>query len=106
MQRAQGLRLQAIRKAAGYTSARSASMEHGWSESAYRAHENGTRAIKDAVAMKYIATFKAEGAKGYTVQWLKFGEDIRLDEKLSELPPDLAMRAVLAAMNVIDKARK
>jgi hypothetical protein len=81
----QGRRLTAVRKAAGFKSAREAALECGWPESTYRAHENGSRTIGQDDAIEYVARFKSEGAKGYTAQWVLFGDGAQPDESLDEM---------------------
>lgn len=103
MRRAQGRRLQAIRKAAGFRSARLAALECGWPESTYRAHENGSRTIGTDDAIKYSNRFKIEGAKGYNAQWLMFGDDRSLDDMIRDQPPDVVQRAYEAVLAEIEK---
>jgi hypothetical protein len=105
IRKAQAQRLGTARKAAGYTSARSAAIECGWPESSYRSHENGSRKIGDDDARKYIARFQADGAKGFTAQWVIFGPDDdtdqSLDEMLKDQPLDLRKKAYRAVRAVL-----
>jgi hypothetical protein len=103
LHRAQGKRLAAVRKAAGYRSAREAAMECGWPESTYRAHENGSRTIKQPEALKYVNRFKSEGAKGYTAQWVMFGDDRNLNDLVEGLPPDALERVYEAVLAEVEK---
>lgn len=101
MRKRQGKRLAAIRKAAGYRSARDAALHCEWPESTYRAHENGSRTIKQLDAIKYVNRFKSDGAKGYTAPWLMFGDERNLNELVEGQPPEVVDRifeAVLAAI--------
>lgn len=100
---AQGRRLAAVRKAAGFKSARTAALECGWAESSYRAHENGSRTISQIDAMRYISRFRTAGVKGFTAQWLLFGDDRSLDDLIKDQPPDVVQRAYEAVLAEIDK---
>lgn len=51
-------RLRAAREKAGYPSAADAARAFGWTESAYRHHENGTRAFGADAASRYGRAFK------------------------------------------------
>src|SRR5579884_4109250 len=53
-------RLRAAREKAGYASAADAARAFGWTESAYRHHENGTRGFGADVAKKYARAFKTK----------------------------------------------
>lgn len=53
-------RLKAARQKAGFTSAADAARAFGWTESAYRHHENGTRDFGPDAAKKYGRAFKAK----------------------------------------------
>lgn len=53
-------RLRAAREKAGYASAADAARAFGWTESAYRHHENGTRGFGADAAKKYGRAFKAK----------------------------------------------
>lgn len=55
-----GERLKAARKKAGYESAADAARAFGWTESAYRHHENGTRDFGADAAKKYGRAFKVK----------------------------------------------
>lgn len=88
LRKLQGKRLAAVRKAAGFKSARGAAVDCGWPESTYRAHENGSRTIKQLEAVKYVNRFKSGGAKGYTAQWVLFGDERSLSDLVEGLPPD------------------
>lgn len=70
-------RLKAARKKAGYDSATDAARAFGWTESAYRHHENGTRGFGGDVAKRYGRAFKVRPA------WLMGWENV--DEKA---PPE------------------
>lgn len=70
----QGERLTAARLEAGFRSARSAAMEFGWPESTYRAHEAGTRTIGYDDAQRYVARFRALGAK-ITAREIHYGTE-------------------------------
>ena len=52
--------LKSARIAAGYRSAASAALAHGWSENTLRGHESGTRSIHNDDAKKYAAAFKTD----------------------------------------------
>lgn len=56
----QSKRLRRAREKAGYTSASSAAETFGWTASAYRHHENGTRAFGLDAARKYGRAFKVK----------------------------------------------
>jgi hypothetical protein len=60
IRRAQGTRLRAARKAAGYRSAREAAISNGWPPSTYSAHERGDRTIGADDAEKYLRRFRAQ----------------------------------------------
>lgn len=51
-------RLRAARERAGYSSAADAARAFGWTESAYRHHENGTRTFGPDAASRYGRAFK------------------------------------------------
>ncbi len=55
-------RLRRARLDAGYSSAQSAADAFGWSSSAYRHHENGTRGFDFAAAQRYGKAFKVAAA--------------------------------------------
>ena len=59
--KAQGRRLSAARKDAGFRSAREAALENGWAESSYRAHESGTRTIGFDDAERYAKRYRSKG---------------------------------------------
>jgi hypothetical protein len=103
LRKMQGKRLRAIRIAAGFSSARSAALDCGWPESTYRAHEGGTRTIGQDDAIRYVNRFRIEGAKGYTAQWLLFGDDRSLDDMIRDQPPDVVQRAYEAVLAEIEK---
>lgn len=71
--RAQGARLRAAREAAGYRSARAAALDHGWPESTYRAHENGTRTIGQDDAERYARIFRTKGVR-FGAESILFGQ--------------------------------
>lgn len=58
MQNVKSDRLKAARKNAGFESAADAARAFGWTESAYRHHENGTRDFGADAARKYGRAFK------------------------------------------------
>ena len=103
LHKAQGKRLAAVRKAAGFKSAREAALLCGWKESTYRAHENGSRTIKQPEALKYVNRFKTEGAKGFTAQWVMFGNERNLSDLTEGLPPDAMDRVYEAVLAEIEK---
>jgi SOS-response transcriptional repressor LexA len=70
---AQGRRLAAARKAAGWRSARAAAIDNEWPESSYRAHEAGSRTIGQDDAERYARRFRAEGV-AISAQAILFGE--------------------------------
>jgi SOS-response transcriptional repressor LexA len=53
-------RLKAAREKAGYSSAADAARAFGWTESAYRHHENGTRGFGADAAKRYGRAFKVK----------------------------------------------
>jgi phage repressor protein C with HTH and peptisase S24 domain len=59
--KAQGNRLKAARKAAGYRSAAEAAEANGWKDGTYRTHEAGTRTIGPDDAEKYAKRFRSRG---------------------------------------------
>ncbi|WP_331326497.1 LexA family transcriptional regulator [Methylobacterium fujisawaense] len=61
-------RLRQARKAAGFSSARSAALRFKWGESTYGAHENGQNDFDEEKAKIYGQAFKVRPA------WLLFGE--------------------------------
>lgn len=61
-------RLRAARRRAGFASAAAAARAFGWSEVTYRAHENGLRGIRSAVAEHYAARLNV------SLAWLLTGE--------------------------------
>lgn len=103
LHKAQGKRLAAVRKAAGYRSAREAALDCVWPESTYRAHENGSRTIKQPEALKYVNRFKLKGAKGYTAQWVLFGDDRNLNDLVEGLPPDALERVYEAVLAEVER---
>lgn len=107
IRKAQGRRLAVVRLAADLDSARKAALSCGWPESTYRAHENGSRTIGLNDARRYISRFQARGAKGFTAQWVLFGDDEdagqSLDEMLKNQSPDVRKRAYQAVRSVLSK---
>ncbi|MET4206872.1 S24 family peptidase [Bradyrhizobium sp. LA2.1] len=92
LRKAQGERLTAARKAAGYRSAREAALENGWKESSYRTHEAGTRTIGMNDAERYARRFNRSGAKTSARQ-IMFGDEeeaapaeASLDERRTVVP--------------------
>jgi phage repressor protein C with HTH and peptisase S24 domain len=69
MRSTMGERLREARRAAGFTSARSAAIKHGWGVSTYAAHENGQNEFDAETAEKYARAFKKTSAA-----WLLTGE--------------------------------
>jgi DNA-binding XRE family transcriptional regulator len=51
-------RLHAARRAAGFASAKAATLAHGWSEPTYRAHETGNRFIDSSWEEVYASAFR------------------------------------------------
>jgi len=74
LRKAQGARLLAARKTAGFRSAREAALANGWAESTYRAHESGTRTIGQDDAEKYARRFRSRGAD-ISAQAILFGDE-------------------------------
>jgi hypothetical protein len=109
IRKAQGVRLAAVRKAAGFDSARSAAIECNWPESTYRAHENGSRTIGRNDADRYLAGFQRHGAKGYSGAWILYGTgdepDDSLDDLIKDEPPAIRKEAYRAVRNLLRKAR-
>lgn len=64
------LRLQRAREAAGFANATDAARAHGWTLNTYRAHEAGTRNLKQDVAAQYAKAF------GVSLAWLLTGDDV------------------------------
>lgn len=62
-------RLRAARIAAGFPSARAAALHYGWTETTYRGHEVGPRAISRKAAVCY------SDAYGIGLSWLLTGAD-------------------------------
>jgi hypothetical protein len=56
-------RLKTARKLAGFRSARAAALAFSWPESAYAAHEAGTRRPSDQLMARYLATFAIDPAQ-------------------------------------------
>jgi len=79
---------------AGFSSARSAALAHGWGVSTYTAHENGQNGYGPETAATYAKAFKT------SAEWLMFGteppswDDIGIDAQLRKLPKDLSERLV------------
>jgi SOS-response transcriptional repressor LexA len=67
------IRLQALRKKRGFVSAAAAARAFGWTESTYRAHENGTRDISRKAARQYAAVY------GCSVDELLYGNKTDTD---------------------------
>lgn len=108
IRKAQGRRLAAVREAAGFASARSAALACGWPESTYRAHENGSRTIGQNDAFRYVNRFRAEGAKGYTAQWVQYGDDgdlleQSLDEMIRGQSPEVRKKVYHAVRSALKK---
>ena len=62
-------RLRAAREAAGFTSAREASIALDLAYETYAQHENGTRGFKNQSAERYARRFRT------SVEWLLFGKN-------------------------------
>lgn len=71
-------RLRQARIAAGFDTARAAARRHGWSVDTYGSHENGTRGLRNAAALRYARAFKVSAG------WLLTGEGA------GPAPPDAA----------------
>jgi transcriptional regulator with XRE-family HTH domain len=54
--------LKDARKRAGFTGPAEAARAHGWKESTYTSHENGTRRITDTAARRYAGVFDVKAA--------------------------------------------
>jgi SOS-response transcriptional repressor LexA len=63
-----GERLRHAREQAGFKSARSAALKHGWGSSTYAAHENGQNKFDDQAAITYAKAFKVSAG------WLVTGD--------------------------------
>ena len=87
---AQGSRLAAARKAAGWPSARAAALDNEWPESSYRAHEAGTRTIGQDDAERYARRFRSAGV-AISAPGILFG-------------PEAASRERAAAVRAVDYA--
>lgn len=61
-------RLRAAREHAGFSSAREAALNFGFSDATYGQHENGTRGIRGPVAERYAAAF------GVSASWIMYGD--------------------------------
>lgn len=75
-------RLKAARKRAGFDSAADAARAYGWTESAYRHHENGTRGFGPDSAKKYGRAFKVKPG------WLLGIEQVKDDPYIPPLEDD------------------
>jgi hypothetical protein len=98
LRKQQGARLVQARRSAGYTSARSAALDNGWTESTYRTHEGGTRTIGQDDAEKYAKRFRARGARTVTGQWILFGGDNNL---LASAAPSIPVELVQMALELV-----
>lgn len=74
IRKAQGQRLAAARKAAGFRSAREAALENNWAESSYRAHESGSRTIGLDDAERYARRYQQAGIQ-ISARQILFGDD-------------------------------
>lgn len=80
-------RLRQARIEAGYSSARSAAIAHGWGVSTYTAHENGQNDYNHETAEIYAKAFKTKP------EWLLLGKstvaapEIGIDAQLRKLDP-------------------
>jgi hypothetical protein len=75
-------RLRFARKQAGFKSARSAALAHGWPESTYRSHENNNAINRNYGyddAVKYGRAFRRDPL------WLLFGDRFK-DRQIQQLP--------------------
>ncbi|WP_354115537.1 hypothetical protein [Bradyrhizobium sp. LA7.1] len=61
-------RLHAARRAAGFKSAKAATLAHGWSEATYRAHETATGYIDRSWEQVYATAFRVN------LEWLRAGQ--------------------------------
>lgn len=77
-------RLRTARMKAGYKSAAAAAEARGWTVSAYRHHENGTRAFGPDAAKKYGRAFKVKPGWLLTIDGIDDGapSDFEASEKL------------------------
>ena len=64
-----GDRLRALRKQAGFETAKDAAQKYGWNEGTYRGHEGGSREISRRAAIEYAEAF------GVSVKWLLTGQE-------------------------------
>lgn len=76
-------RLRAARRHAGFTSASAAARTFGWNEVTYRAHENGLRGIRTAVAERYAAHFNI------SLAWLLTGEGRQLRQHYLDIAGEI-----------------
>jgi hypothetical protein len=95
LRKAQGRRLAAARKQAGFRSARAAALENGWKESSYRAHEGGTRTIGLDDANRYARKFRALGVS-VTAQSILFDAEASQPILNGELDEAILQAALLA----------
>lgn len=102
LKQAQGLRLKAARKAAGYRSARDAALQNEWPESTYRAHEGGTRTIGQDDAERYASRFRFDGVD-VTARGILFG-DTDAPEQVVSGTSTVGVKGLIAAGGVIETA--
>lgn len=76
-------RLRAARRHAGFTSASAAARTFGWNEVTYRAHENGLRGLRTAVAERYAAHFNI------SLAWLLTGEGRQLRQHYLDIAGEI-----------------
>jgi SOS-response transcriptional repressor LexA len=93
--KAQGRRLAAARKAAGWRSARAAALENGWPESTYRAHEGGTRTIGQDDAERYARRFQAAGV-AVTAQAILFDQERQPGRTVNQPMPSIVQVPLLS----------
>ena len=80
-------RLREARKAAGFSSARSAAETRGFPVSTYAQHENGIRGYDDELAKAYARAFRV------TPEWLLFGKG--KPQRGHLLPDEFELEAIL-----------
>ncbi|GJE77751.1 S24 family peptidase [Methylorubrum suomiense] len=102
IRKAQGQRLKAARKAAGYRSAREAALQNEWPESTFRAHEGGTRTIGQDDAERYAARFRFDGVE-VTARGILFG-DADASEQVISGAGTVGVKGLIAAGGVIETA--
>lgn len=86
-----GERLQQVRKAAGYSSAKLAAESMGVSVPTYIQHENGTRNFPATRAQRYAKFFRS------TPEWLLYGREIGDRTAAAQLGPQIPIQGEVAA---------